>query len=166
MLKNPHSKVGWGGDPRFFTLSRDCAGSTIGTLDIVSNNGGGNSGFATWTLLGNTASILGMPSGLTYRDIYPDGNWQGWHHYAVCWDSNGIPDLDASRTIALYIDGKLTPAAKTGYRNKEEVNSIIATRLRLSFSGNSRESSEHNTKSPFLIDEFKIWNYAKTSFDL
>ena len=25
---------------------------------------------------------------------------------------------------------------------------------------------ECSTKSPFLIDEFKIWNYSKTDFDL
>ena len=166
MIKKTHPKVGWGGDPRLFTLSRDYAGSTFGTLDMVSNNGGGNSGFATWTLLGNTASIYGMPSSLTYSDIYPDGNWQGWHHYAICWDSNGIPGLDASRTIALYVDGNLTPAVKTDYRSMEEVKSIIAARIRLSFSGNSKENREHNTKSPFLIDEFKIWNYAKTNFEL
>jgi len=166
MLKKTHSSVGWGGDPRLFTLSRDYANSTFGTLDIVSNNGAGNSGFATWTILGNTASILGMPSGLTYGDIYPDGNWQGWHHYAISWDSNGIPGLDANRTIALYVDGNLTPAVKTDYHNSEEVRSIVAAKLRLSFSGNSKDKSEHNTKSAFLIDEFKIWNHAKTNFEL
>ena len=166
MLKKTHSSVGWGGDPRLFTLSRDYANSTFGTLDIVSNNGAGNSGFATWTILGNTASILGMPSGLTYGDIYPDGNWQGWHHYAISWDSDGIPGLDANRTIALYIDGNLTPAVKTDYHNSEEVRSIVAAKLRLSFSGNSKDKSEHNTKSAFLIDEFKIWNHAKTNFEL
>lgn len=166
MLKKTHSRVGWGGDPRLFTLSRDCASSTFGTLDIVSNNGAGNSGFATWTLLGNTASIYGMPSGLTYDDIYPNGKWQGWHHYAISWDSEGIPGLDANRTIALYIDGNLTPAVKTDYRSIEEVRSIVTGKIRLSFSGNSKEKSEHNTKSPFLIDEFKIWNHAKTNFEL
>ena len=166
MLKKTHSSVGWGGDPRLFTLSKDYANSTFGTLDIVSNNGAGNSGFATWTILGNTASILGMPSGLTYGDIYPEGNWQGWHHYAISWNSDGIPGLDANRTIALYVDGYLTPAVKTDYRNIEEVKSIVAEKLRLSFSGNSKDKSEHNTKSAFLIDEFKIWNHAKTNFEL
>ena len=166
MLKKTHSSVGWGGDPRLFTLSKDYANSTFGTLDIVSNNGAGNSGFATWTILGNTASILGMPSGLTYGDIYPEGNWQGWHHYAISWNSDGIPGLDANRTIALYVDGNLTPAVKTDYRNIEEAKSIVAEKLRLSFSGNSKDKSEHNTKSAFLIDEFKIWNHAKTNFEL
>ena len=166
MLKKTNSRVGWGGDPRLFTLSRDYAGSTVATLDVVSNNGGGNSGFATWTLLGNTASISGMPSGLTYGDIYPNGNWHGWHHYAICWDANGIPGLDAKRTVALYVDGNLTPVAKTDHRSLDEVKAIISQRLRLSFSGNSTDKCEHNTKSPFLIDEFKIWNYAKTDFAL
>ena len=43
---------------------------------------------------------------------------------------------------------------------------IISTPTLLSFTHDPKLDPEFSTKSTFLIDEFKIWNYAKTDFSL
>ena len=91
-ILKPSSYIGNGGDPRLFTITQKSTNITISTLDIVSNNGGGNSGFATWTFLGNMASVRGCRS-LRYEDLFPTSNFRDWHHYAIVWDTDGIADL-------------------------------------------------------------------------
>ena len=150
-----------GGDPRFFTISRESDNMTIGQLDIVNNDGGGHSGFATRTVIGSTASCESM-SIYRLQQLYPDGKWYDWHHYAIAWDINGIDGFN--RKIALFIDGKITPAPIESVNEKSVIEQVVSSPLRLSFSGNCNEAPMHNSKSPFLIDEFKIWNFAKTGF--
>ena len=165
IMKSSQS-VGWGGDPRFFTICDKNSGDSFCTLDVVSNNGAGNSGFATWTILGNMASIRGMHN-LTYSELFQKGDSQDWHHYAIVWDDSGIKGLpvEGLRT-ALLVDGKLTSCVKFDSRDSVGVEQLINSPTRLSFTHDPEKDPEHQTKSPFLIDEFKIWNYAKTEFDI
>ena len=164
-ILNPSPYVGNGGDPRLFTITQQSTKNTICTLDIVSNNGTGDSGFATWTLLGSMASIRGLRR-LYYEELFPGSNCRDWHHYAIVWDEEGIPNLTGNPRTALLIDGKLVPKAQGSFRSTEEAKAIIATPLLLSFTHDPSLNPEFSTKSPFLIDEFKIWNYSKTDFDL
>lgn len=159
--------IGWGGDPRLFTIIDRESNRTFITLDIVSNNGAGNSGFYTHTPTGVIASILGMRS-LSYDELFNGSNWREWHHFAIVWDANGIASLPNAekRTAALLVDGKLTPSAKFDSRDGSYIERIISLPARLSFTNDPDQDHEHQTKSPFLIDEFKIWNYAKTEFEL
>ncbi len=150
-----------GGDPRFFTISRESDNATIGQLDVVNNDGDGHSGFATRTVIGSSASCESM-SIYSLQQLYPDDKWQDWHHYAITWDKNGIDGFN--RKIALFIDGKITPAPIENVNGASAIEHVVSRPLRLSFSGNCNEAPMHNTKSPFLIDEFKIWNFAKTGF--
>lgn len=161
-----NSSVGWGGDPRFFSIRDKVTGAPFFMIDIVSNNGGGNSGFATWSLPGNFASISGMRS-LTYQELFDKGSWRDWHHYAIVWDDSGIKGIpEEGRRAALFVDGKPTPCARFDAQNAKELERLIATSSRLSFTYDPDQDHERQTKSPFLIDEFKIWNYAKTEFNL
>lgn len=164
-IRKTSSSVGWGGDPRFFTVTRQDNGETFCTLDVVSNNGGGNSGFATWSIVGNIASIRGMRS-LYYNDLF-NGDWRDWHHYAIIWDANGLKGLHNAdnRTVALLVDGEVTPCGKFDTHAAFEIEQYISGPSRLSFTHDPDKDHEHQTKSPFLIDEFKIWNYPKTEFD-
>jgi hypothetical protein len=166
-ILNPSTFVGCGGDPRLFVLSNSETGDFLCGVDIVSNNGGGNSGFSTWTITGNIASLAGMRN-LTYQELLSDGNYRDWHHFAVVWDADGIKGLpvEALRTAALLVDGKLTPCAKFDARNPTDIERLVAIPMRLSFTYDPDMDREHQTKSTFLIDEFKIWNHAKTEFDL
>jgi len=157
--------IGNGGDPRLFTITQKNTNNTICTLDIVSNNGGGNSGFSTWTILGNMATLRGCRP-LRYEELFPGSDYRDWHHYAIIWDKDGIAELPGKPTKALLIDGMLIPDVQGHTRKTEDAISIISSPMLLSFTHDPALDPEYSTKSPFLIDEFKIWNYPKTNFDL
>ena len=164
-IQKQSSYIGNGGDPRLFTITQKSTNNTISTLDLVSNNGGGNSGFSTWTFLGNMASIRGCRS-LQYEDLFPTSNFRDWHHYAIIWDKDGISDLTGTPKMALLLDGHPVPDIQNHIRSTEDASAIISTPTLLSFTHDPKLDPEFSTKSPFLIDEFKIWSYAKTNFDL
>ena len=151
------STVGTGGDPRLLAITRTDNRDFVFNVDIVSNDGGGNSGFALRTWYGGKASISGMRP-LRYEDLFPAGDWRDWHHYAILWDINGISGLPGSPKTALLVDGKLTIGT--------QYDTILITPSTkahvLGITCDPALSPENNTKSPFLIDEFKIWDYAKT----
>ena len=164
-ILKPSSYIGNGGDPRLFTITQKNTNHTICTLDIVSNNGGGNSGFSTWTILGNMASLRGCRT-LRYEELFPGSDYRDWHHYAIIWDKDGIAELSGSPKMALLVDGKLTPDIQGHARSTDDAISVISSPMLLSFTHDPALDPEHTTKSPFLIDEFKIWSYPKTDFDL
>lgn len=152
-----------GGDPRLFTIT--CADNHEMTcnIDIVSNDGTGNSGFALRTWFGVKSSISGMRH-LSYADLFPLGDWRDWHHYAVVWDKNGISDLPQAPRAALLVDGKLIASAGFEPFSAHMIRMPSETPYVLGITNDPVIDAEHNTKSPFLIDEFKIWNYAKKDF--
>lgn len=162
-IRNPSDRIGSGGDPRLFTITQKDTKNTIFTIDIVSNNGAGNAGFSAWTILGNIANIRGCHS-LKYKDLFPGSNCRDWHHYAIVWNEEGILELNGNPRYALLIDGKLIPDIQGHYRPIEKAMPIIATPMLLSFTHDPSKGPSFCTKSPFLIDEFKIWDYAKTQF--
>lgn len=164
-ILKPSSSIGSGGDPRLFTITQRGSNNTICTIDIVSNNGGGNSGFSTWTILGNMASLRGCRS-LRYENLFPSSDYRDWHHYAVVWDTNGISNLGGKPRMALLVDGELIPDIQNHVRSTEDAIAIITTPTLLSFTHDPDLDPELSTKSPFLIDEFKIWNFAKTDFEI
>ena len=164
-IQKPSSYIGSGGDPRLFTITQKSTNNTISTLDIVSNNGGGNSGFSTWTFLGNMASLRGCRS-LHYQELFPYSDYRDWHHYAIIWDKDGISDLTGTPRMALLVDGKSIPDIQNHVRSAEDAAALISTPMRLSFTHDPNLDPELSTKSPFLIDEFKIWSDAKTRFNL
>lgn len=162
-ILNPSSNIGDNGDPRLYTITHKESHGTFSTIDIVSNNGAGNSGFSTWTLLGNMASLHGCRA-LRYDDLFPGSNSRDWHHYAVVWDQNGISGVPGRPQMALLVDGKYIPDIQNHVRNPKEIAFFIATPSLLCFTHDTNLGPNANTKSPFLIDEFKIWNFAKTEF--
>ena len=164
-ILKPSSYIGSGGDPRLFTITQKTTDNTICTLDIVSNNGGGNSGFSTWTILGNMANLRGCRT-LRYEDLFPYSDCRDWHHFAIIWDVNGIANLTGCPQKALMVDGKLIPDIQDHARSADEALSIVTTPMLLSFTHDPKLDPELSTKSPFLIDEFKIWDHAKTDFEL
>ena len=157
--------IGNGGDPRLFTITQKNTNNTICTLDIVSNNGGGNSGFSTWTILGNMANLRGCRP-LRYEELFPGSDYRDWHHYVIVWDKDGIAELSGNPKMALLVDGKLIPDIQGHARSTEDAISVISSPMLLSFTHDPALDPEHSTKSQFLIDEFKIWSYPKTDFDL
>ena len=164
-ILKPSSYIGNGGDPRLFTITQKSSNNTICGIDIVSNNGAGNSGISTATLLGNMASLRGCRS-LHYQELFPYSDYRDWHHYATVWNKDGIDDLPGRPRMALLVDGKFIPDIQNHVRSAEDAAALISTPMRLSFTHDPNLDPELSTKSPFLIDEFRIWSYAKTNFDL
>ena len=156
-ILKPSPMIGDGGDPRLLAITRADNHDFVFNIDIVSNDGGGNSGFALRTWYGGKASIRGMRP-LRYQDLFLAGDWRDWHHYAILWDINGISGLPGSPKTALLVDGKLTIGT--------QYDTIIITPSTkahvLGITCDPALSPRHNTKSPFLIDDIKIWDYAKT----
>ena len=148
--------VGGGDDPRLLAITRADNRDLVFNVDIVSNDGGGNSGFALRMWYGGNASISGMRP-LRYEELFPTGNWRDWHHYAILWDKEGISDLPGSPKTALLIDGKLTIGAGFGAAHNLPSKKPHV----LGITCDPALSPENNTKSPFLIDDIKIWDYAK-----
>ena len=163
-ILNPSAYIGNGGDPRLFTIIQKSTKNTLCTIDIVSNNGGGNSGFSTWTFFGNMASIAGMRR-LRYDELFCGSDYRDWHHYAVVWDEDGIANLVGNPKMALLVDGKQIPDIQRHTRRVEEAMAILSSPMLLCITHDPEQDPERSTKSPFLIDEFKIWNHAKTEFD-
>lgn len=130
-------------------------------IDLVSNDGGGNSGFATCSWFAGIANIRGM-RGLNYGDLFTPQSWRDWHHFALVWNKDGISDIQGNPSVALIVDGKQIPNTVFNPCPVELLRMPSKTAYVLSFTYDPASSPAHNTKSPFLIDDFKIWDYAKT----
>ena len=107
------------------------------------------------------ANIRGM-RGLNYGDLFTPQSWRDWHHFALVWNKDGISDIQGNPSVALIVDGKQIPNTVFNPCPVELLRMPSKTAYILSFTYDPTCSTEHNTKSPFLIDDFKIWDYTKT----
>ncbi len=138
-------------DPRFFRILFENGADFV--AEFSSNNGAGMGGFnirmpglgcvssTSWTIPHVYSEILG-------------GQTREWHHYAVTWTTDRVD---------LYLDGKLFNMAHHGGKKVGEQIFGRPSVLGLPSYEGSDESQSH---SPYVIDELKIWNYAKTNFAL
>lgn len=162
-IRKPNPVVGTGGDPRLLAITLADTHEIASWVDVGSNDGTGNSGFTLSSWFGAKSSIRGMRS-LRYAELFPEGNWRDWHHYAVVWDKNGILDLPQSPKAALLVDGKLVTSVEVQPVPTHLFRMPSQTPYILGITNDPLHGAENTTKSPFLIDEYKIWNYAKTDF--
>ena len=155
-----------GGCPRFFEiLALDSRGEI--SHDWNANNGSGGSGltFRIDGLPAMASSHFSMEFSSCIRSSYrhsPMTPPQGWHHYALVWDANGIGD-SIRYSALVFIDGQRVLAApfNPGWQGPKNLNSGTT----LFFPSREDEMPDYARRA-YTIDEFKIWNYAKTSFDL
>ena len=96
----------------------------------------------------------------------------GWHHYAVAWDADGLPETKAPdggpAVVAVYLDGKplSTQGRQTIAFGAKHLKAIPGRFAKLAFPTPSNGWGSSGGHVPFLIDEFKIWSAPKTEFDL
>ena len=139
-------------DPRMIFIKSPAGWFTV---EYSSNNGGGRGGFCIRCF--NFEYIKGGPfgGGYKYADVIPDVT--AWHHYAFSWTEDAL---------TIYIDGvALSGAFKTGNgRIDEEKLKSGSSIMGLPNDNTNPYNTEPNT--PFIIDELKIWNHAKSVFDL
>jgi len=95
----------------------------------------------------------------TYEQILGIGQVESWHHYALIWDGNGIEGLGNGRMqCAVFLDGKFN--STFGISEDGTLDALNNSSLGLIvINGNQSGRS-------VAIDEFKIWDYAKTEFNL
>ena len=141
-----------GGDPRFFVLS-DNVGREFAHLEFASNDGCGNSGFGGHICGLRAQTNRGSSFMMPYSDVFKGQNYNGWHHYAFVWSVGNL---------RIFIDGKLVcsgsgPYDTARFDNVEIFMDIPLSRIR---------GKSFNNKSAFYMDDLKVWNYAKTAFEL
>ncbi len=147
-----------GGCPRFFEIICYEPRDEI-SQDWNSNNGTGGAGL-TFRLGGlpvMASSSYGRFS--TYDFIKED--LYGWHHYALVWDADGITlDNGGTATAAVFVDGKSVMTTSAANWNGPP---LANHRSFLVFPSREDEMPSYG-RVGYAIDEFKIWNYAKTDF--
>ena len=90
---------------------------------------------------------------MPYSDVFKGQNYNGWHHYAFSWSETNLK-IFVDGKIVCYSSGQCDTAA---LGNAEIIMDIPLNRIR---------GKSFNNKSAFYMDDLKIWNYAKTSFEL
>ncbi len=141
-----------GGDPNYFAIYT-ADGNPGGAFGFASNDGVGNSGLCGFFFGMRAYSNLGYTHMMPYSDVFKGEDYNGWHHYAFTWTQT---------SLSFYIDGKRV-AHTTGQLTTE----LLATDdITLAIPLHRTLGRSFNNKSAFLMDELKIWNFAKTNFDL
>ena len=155
-----------GGCPRFFEiLALDSRGEI--SHDWNANNGSGGSGltFRVDGLPAMASSLFLMEYSSCIRSSYrrsPMTPPQGWHHNALVWDINGIGD-SIRYSAVVFMDGQrvLATPFNPGWQGPKNLNNGSTL-----FFPNREDEMPDYARRAYTIDDFKIWNYAKTSFDL
>lgn len=137
-------------DPRIIFIKSPAGWFTV---EYSSNNGGGRGGFCVRCFNYEYVKGGSYGGGYKYSDFISDVT--AWHHYAFSWTEDAL---------TIYIDGdKLNGAFKTGEgRIDEEKLRSGPSVMGLPNSNTNQHNTEPNT--PFVIDELKIWNFAKREF--
>ncbi len=153
---------GGAGQPVFF----DCQSpNDVWKLTVAwnPNNGVGGSGLCGSVQHYPAASDAHL--GETFEK-YLGNQCYEWHHYALVWNTTGIPSLGVqdgiSVKVAVYLDGAPL-ATRTNVRNPIwGVSEFKTTPTMLGFP--VPLWFEHFNTLPISIDEFKVWNYDKVLF--
>lgn len=166
-IENKSSRIGAGGDPRLFCgYDKSDMSRMVLNVDFVNNDGIGNSGVSALSPMGHTSSITGFGYNLNYQQLFEKHDWREWHHLALVWDSDGIPGMAQPHKSAVYLNGEALPIPVESGRNPDTLIRLFSAAYRFGIPNDPDQDSERNSKSPYRIDELKIWNYAKTDFYL
>ncbi len=157
-----HGRFGGAGCPVFFHCQ---PANDIWKLTVMwnANNGVGCSGLCG--AVQHYPASSDAHTGETFFK-YLDGTSSAWHHYALVWNTEGIPSLGTQNGIAVkvavYLDGSPI-STQTNVRNPVwGLSCFNTTPTTLGFP--MPPGSESFNKLPFAIDEFKIWNFDKVEF--
>ena len=90
---------------------------------------------------------------MPYSDVFKGEDYNGWHHYALVWTPT---------TLSIYLDGRKVCGADGKINTEQLAKSEITMDIPL----NRITGKSFNNKSAFYMDELKIWNRAKTEFDI
>lgn len=148
-----------GGDPRFFCIKWENQSEAL--IDYNSNNGCGRSGFHA-LLPGFNLTSHDRMGFHRYQDILGD-SWREWKHYALVWNEDGIAGLEGTPRIAVLVNGR--PYRMFGADSHVDHKTMQELTATLDIPRNPHNGTPFNNKSPFLIDEFKIWKTDRIPAD-
>lgn len=147
-----------GGCPRFFEIICYEPRDEI-SQDWNSNNGSGGAGL-TFRIGGLPVMASSSCGRFLNYDLIKD-NLYGWHHYALVWDADGVTvGNGVAATAAVFIDGK--PVMTTSMLNWD--GPPLANYRSFLVFPSREDEMPHYARVGYTIDEFKIWDYAKTDF--
>ena len=163
-IEEPPPSFGDRGNPRFFNLWLSDDGSDAGpcstALQFTANDGLGMSGLSGSIYHRAMATDPHMGTH-TYAPILDDP--AAWHHYAIVWDSEGLPFAKASdgtpAVATLVLDGRVLQTF--GYNQLSRGEGLLklpSLRGKLAFPVPADRTEVAARRISFLIDEFKIWS--------
>ena len=147
------------GCPRFFQICSPESNAEI-SQDWNANNGLGGSGL-TFRIDGLPVLNASRPTeSSSVRRRLPTTPPAGWHHYAIAWDAKGIgPSSEHSAVV--YLDGQ--PVLSSPFNPKWPGPAKLAAGATL-FIPTREDRMPDYARHAYAIDDFKIWNRAKTDF--
>ena len=97
----------------------------------------------------------------TYGPLLSDP--AAWHHYAIVWDSEGLPFAKASdgtpAVATLVLDGRVLQTYGRNQLSKGEgLLKLPSFQGKLAFPVPAARWGNPGNHVPFIIDEFKIWS--------
>ena len=158
-----------GGNPQFFAMG---VGKWVNTfVKYTANDGMGTGGLHAD--LPGSAYVSTLPS-WSGSARYPDflGDPSAWHHYALVWSDQGLDAASKAlgrRVVsALYVDGRLVnPAYGTNGPDRAKfLSEFVNNPVVLAFPIVPGRQLAWQNRVDCMIDDFKIWNFPKTDFDL
>lgn len=163
-IKSSSSTYADKGDPRFFAIVQEGVKSAnaVATQAFNANNGSAQSGICGGLGGVGWATRSSWGWSYPYAQEFEDGNADGWHHYAITWNVNGING--AADAIEVFLDESVIWRCAKSSIDKTSFVGSLGSSLELFFSLPFETSEPDHSKSPFLIDEFKIWKTDRTSF--
>ena len=152
------ARLSTGGCPRFFAIGCYEPRDEI-SQDWNSNNGSGGAGL-TFRIGGLPAMSSSSYGRCVGYDFIKD-NLYGWHHYALVWDVDGFVACNGTTTkAAVFVDGKAVMTTSAG----DWKGPPLANHRSFLVFPNREDEMPSYGRVGYTIDEFKIWNYAKTDF--
>ena len=152
-INNPKSYFVDGGDPRFFQVDNG-KDFPVFFLEYAANDGGGNSGLHVLAADNWQSSFKGFHGSMPYSKVLGDAR-SDWYHYMITWNQDG----ETKMTVSL--DGVVQYASSKCWTS-EKMKSVLSVPQTLSF-GMTEGKYINLSKCDYVIDEFKIWDFAKGS---
>jgi hypothetical protein len=148
----------WGQKPGLIGTNDKDEGNRGSILHFNGNDGASNGGLCVG-LGGIGAAGTAQYGNWTYARALGTDAVSDWHHYALVWNTAGIPGVaEGTRCIAVFVDGRL---------NTGLWNGAAAPTGPLALPKDGRLGLLCHQGLPsgrVVFDNLKIWNYAKTDF--
>ena len=144
-------------DPRFFRIRFTETVDSV--FEFSSNDGMGGGGLVVRFPGLHYLQKRGQRTAWRYSQYFGEDGAQGWHHYAIVWNVDGLSLTNESSLfqLAVYIDGKRLYVEPFDWRQKVNVSILESQPATIDFPFNGEFDNPLIGNAYYLIDEMKIW---------